>query len=808
MVPMYAHVAIPKSAPEPLVYQVPPDLETAVKMGVRVRAPLRRRQVTGVVVGLTETTDLAPSAVRALSDVLDSEPLLPNHVFNLATFVSSYYRCPLGTTLATMLPAGLLRADTERAEATARGGATDPDALPEAQKKILRELLNRGRLPVAGLLARVGPASRTALEHLESAGLILIKKQRPTRPPVSEVGAIALAPGDPESWLDLCDRAPRQRDVVRYLAEAEAPVLEAEVCAAVGCTTSVLRALENKGAVRRFRQEASRRRRWTLDGDTTRHTLTAEQAAVVATVRTAIDDQVYAPILLEGVTGSGKTEVYLRCLERVLDRGGEGLVLVPEIGLTPATVGAVEQRFGGLVSVLHSAQAEGERWREWRTVQSGKAKIVVGPRSALFAPFHRLGLIVVDEEHDAAYKQQESPRYQARDLALLLGQRLAIPVLLCSATPSTEAAYLEKRKLARRLRLTKRVGGGVLPEVELVDLRAEPPDPGEKGRTLFSRRLKETLTETLDAGHQAILLMQRRGWAPVLLCRDCGHTLECPSCSVAMVVHRRRKTLECHYCGHHVDPPKTCSSCGGRFLDPVGAGTEKVAHHLAQHFPDVSTVILDRDTVRRRSGLEETLGAFASGRAQVLVGTQMVAKGHHFPNVTLTAVISADALLGLPDFRAGERTFQLLTQLAGRAGRGVSPGRVVIQTYHPEHPAVLHAANHDVAAFTGEELRFRRAFGYPPVTRAALVRFESPSAEAVRAAAEEAGRRIRPVPEGVRVRGPAPSPMERLRNRWRWQLFLTAPTRPPLREVISRIESEAPRGDVHRVVDVDPFSTL
>ncbi len=805
---MYALVAIPRSAPEPLVYRVPPDLESALKPGVRVRAPLRRRQVSGVVVGISETTDVSASAVRDLSDVLDSEPLLPEHIFHLATFVSSYYRCPLGTTLAAMFPAGLLRSDAERAEATVRGAATDLAALPDMQGRLLGMLLERGRVPVAGLLARLGTTSRAALDHLESSGLVAIKRTRRIRPATSEVGAIALAPGDVESWLECCRRAPRQRDVIEYLAEAETPVLETEVCAAVDCTAGVLRALEKKGAVRRFRQEASRRRRWTLDGEATRHTLTAEQEAVVSAVKTAIESQTYAPILLEGVTGSGKTEVYLRCLEEVIGRGREGLVLVPEIGLTPATVGAVEQRFGSLVSVLHSAQAEGERWQEWRTIHSGRSKIVVGPRSALFAPLPRPGLIVVDEEHDAAYKQQETPRYQARDLALLLGQRLAIPVLLCSATPSTEAAHLEQRKLARRLRLTTRAGGGSLPEVELVDLRAEPPDPGEQGRTLFSRRLKVAIGETLDSDHQVILLMQRRGWAPVLLCRDCGHTVECPSCSVAMVVHRRRRTLECHYCGHQTHHPEACSSCGGRFLDPVGAGTEKVAHHLAEHFPGVSSAILDRDTVRRRSGLEETLGAFASGRARILVGTQMVAKGHHFPNVTLTAVISADALLGLPDFRAGERTFQLLTQLAGRAGRGTSPGHVIVQTYHPEHPAVLHAARHDVSAFTSEELVFRRAFGYPPVTKAALVRFESSSAEAVRAAAEAAGRAVRPAPEGVRVRGPAPSPMERLRDRWRWQILLTAPTRPPLREALARIEAVTPPRNVRQVVDVDPFSTL
>ncbi|HSN56502.1 MAG TPA: primosomal protein N', partial [Candidatus Sulfomarinibacteraceae bacterium] len=336
----------------------------------------------------------------------------------------------------------------------------------------------------------------------------------------------------------------------------------------------------------------------------------------------------------------------------------------------------------------------------------------------------------------------------------------------------------------------------------------EPPEPGEQGRTLFSGRLKEVLTETLDRGEQAILLMQRRGWAPVLMCRDCGHRLDCPSCSVAMVVHRRSRGLRCHYCGRHQGLPRTCPSCGGELLDAVGAGTEKVAHHLARLFPGVASAILDRDTVRRRNGLEDALGAFAAGRARVLVGTQMVAKGHHFPGVTLTGVISADALLNLPDFRSSERTFQLLTQVAGRAGRGDRPGRVVIQTYYPDHPAVRFARDHDVDAFLAEELVFRRAFAYPPAARLALVRFESRTLNAARRAAEAAAEAVGQLPEGARLRGPAPAPIERIREQWRWQLLVSARNRETLRAVLERAESPALPRAVRRITDVDPLSTL
>jgi primosomal protein N' (replication factor Y) len=391
---------------------------------------------------------------------------------------------------------------------------------------------------------------------------------------------------------------------------------------------------------------------------------------------------------------------------------------------------------------------------------------------------------------------------------LVTARHLGVPVILCSATPSVESSALVERGLAHHLRLTRRVAGGTLPEVELVDLRGEPPEPGEHGRTLFSGRLRELLAETLDRGEQAILLMQRRGWAPIYLCRDCGHRVQCPSCSVSLVVHRRSGDLRCHYCDHRASMPTTCPSCQGTLLDAVGAGTEKVAHHLARLFPDATSAILDRDTVRRRSGLQDTLGAFASGAVQVLIGTQMVAKGHHFPNVTLTGVISADAMLSLPDFRAGERTFQLLTQIAGRSGRGETPGRVVIQTYYPDHPAVLLARKHDVTTFLEEELVFRRAFDYPPVTRLGLIRFESATERLARQAAEAATQAVSPVPRRVRLRGPAPAPLERIRNQWRWQLLISAANRELLRELLERIEELKVPRNVRRIIDVDPVSTL
>jgi primosomal protein N' (replication factor Y) len=805
---MFAQVAIPRSAPEALTYRIPGQLIPFAVPGVRVRVPLRKRFATGVIVGVDQTTDLPAGSLRPIEEVLDDEPLLPQRLMAIAGFISAHYRSPLGTTLASMIPARLFRPDAEEVILTPTGAAVDPARVTGAQATLLATLQTTPRLKVPTLLARADVSERDAITRLVETGWARLRQRRRDRAPQVEVTAVKLADESLSSLLERCARAPRQRQVVEWLASKGRPVLASEVVSATGCSSATLRTMTERGLVHRFSQRPKRPRRWSLHSTATRHRLTAEQRVSVDAVVAAVEGGGYAPFLLHGVTGSGKTEVYLRCLEVVLQTGRSAVVLVPEIGLTPATSGAVERRFGRAVAVLHSAQSDGERWHEWSRARTGEARIVVGPRSAVFAPLDNLGLIVVDEEHDSAYKQQEIPRYHARDIALVVGRDIGVPVLLCSATPSAEASALVQRGLATKLTLSKRVAGNELPEVELVDLRREPPEPGEQGRTLFSTPLKRALTETLNRGEQTILLMQRRGWAPVMMCRDCGHRVDCPSCSVAMVVHRRGHNLRCHYCGRRQRIPATCPACSGELLDAVGAGTEKVAHRLAELFPEVSAVILDRDTVRRSGGLEDALGTFASGRAQVLIGTQMVAKGHHFPGVTLTGVISADALLNLPDFRSGERTFQLLTQVAGRAGRGDRPGRVIIQTYYPDHPAVRFARCHDVDAFLEEELVFRRAFAYPPAARLALIRLESKSSSAARSAAEATAEAIGPPPDEVRIRGPAPAPIERIREHWRWQILVSARNRASIRAVLERAETPSLARSVRRIVDVDPLSTL
>ncbi len=564
-----------------------------------------------------------------------------------------------------------------------------------------------------------------------------------------------------------------------------------------------------KGLVRRFQQaRVVRARRWELAPPPPPAELTTAQANALGAIVTALDGGGFRPFLLLGVTGSGKTEVYLRAAQAVVAAGRQALVLVPEIGLTPALAGQLAARFGERVAVLHSSMAEGERFAAWEQARTGAVDVVAGPRSALWAPLGRLGLVVVDEEQDGSYKQDEDPRYNARDLALVLGQTLAVPVVLASATPSLEALSLVAQGKLELLRLPERVAGGTLPRVEVVDLRGEAPEPGEHGFRLFSRRGLELLAGSLERGEQAIVLVNRRGWAPVLLCRQCGRQAPCASCSIPLTVHRRRQRLCCHYCGHEEPIPIACPACGGEVLEHVGAGTEKVAARLGTLFPEARIDILDRDTARSPGQLLATLERFTAGGSNVLVGTQMVSKGHHFPAVTLTLVVNADNLLGFPDFRGAERTFQLLAQVAGRAGRGDREGLVVIQTYHPDHHAIRATLTHDVEVFAAEEMRYRQAFRYPPAARMALVRCEALREGAAREASEEAAAALASPPPGLRVIGPAPAPLQRLRERWRWQLLLLAPTRPPLRQALARVAAlPLPRG-VHRIIDVDPQSTV
>lgn len=807
---VYSRVALPTAVPEPLTYRIPDRFVGLACPGVRVKVPLRRAAKVGLVVELTDDPGCAPERVVEIDEVLDPEPLLPGAVLELIRFAASYYAAPLGTVVRAALPSQFLKLPSPLIELGARAAEIAASASGDRQR-LLERLLEARRISVARLLTEGWDRERLAeiVTELEGRHAVVRIERRPLASAGRTVGAVTLADLADDERRARVGRAQAQQRVVSYLEELGHAAVEGELRAACEVSPGVITALVRKGVLRRFRQRRNQpHRRWELSPPPPVTQLTDHQQGALDHLRAAVSSGGYGPVLLRGVTGSGKTEVYLRLAEETVARGMRVLVLVPEIGLTPQLAGQLAVRFGERVAVLHSSMSDGDRLAAWDRSRRGEVDVVVGPRSALWAPLSPVGLVVVDEEQDPSYKQDEEPRYHARDLALVLAKNLEIPAVLASATPSLETLALVAQGKASVVDLPERVAGGKLPEVEVLDLRGLEGDPGEHGLTLFSPRLKELLRDRLARQEQAILLVNRRGWAPVLLCRECGHRATCRDCSIAMTVHRRQGQLVCHFCGFSRAIPDRCRRCGGAVLAHVGAGTEKAAARVRELFPEARVDILDRDTARSPARLLGLLERFAAGGSDILVGTQMVSKGHHFPKVTLTAVLNCDNLLGFPDFRGAERTFQLLTQVAGRAGRGERPGKVLFQSYHPDHYAIVAAAAHDVDRFAAEELRYRAAFRYPPYQRLALIRLESEREAAAWRAAEAIAVSVEPPPDGARVVGPAAAPLARLRGRFRVQILIFAATRAALRAALDRATTVSVQRSVRRVVDVDPQSTV
>ncbi|MGC8915832.1 MAG: replication restart helicase PriA [Thermoanaerobaculum sp.] len=804
---MFVRVVFPLAVPEALTYRVPSRWLGHVQPGMRVVAPLRGKPRVGLVFEEDPEPPVAPERIVELAEILDPEPLVPAHVLALVRFASDYYVCPPGLVAKSALPPKLMRLPPARLELGPRAVELLPTFSGTA-RELVSLLLARRRLSLASLRAHgFEPGElRELLPALEERAVLRVVQPQPLREAGRVVSVLTLADG---SWMAAEGvRSPKQKHLLEELHRRGGLAVESQILEELGFSRAVSDALVQRGVLRRFQQlRQATPQRWELPPSPVPQTLSPAQEAALRRLHAAVTTCAYRAFLLLGVTGSGKTEVYLRAVQTVVEGGGQALILVPEIGLTPKVAGELAARFGSRVAVLHSSLPEGERFALWEKARRGEVDVVAGPRSALWAPLARLRLIVVDEEQDPSYKQEEDPRYNARDLALVLGQKLSIPVLLASATPALETVWLARQGKLSVLELPERVSGDHLPEVEVVDLTKAPPEPGEHGRRYFSPRLLELLEGTLARGEQAILLVNRRGWAPVLLCRDCGHTMPCRDCAIPLTLHRRPPRLVCHYCGYSTEPPATCPRCGGGLLEDVGAGTEKIAAKLKSRFPGAHVGILDRDTARTPAKLMATLERFAQGEIQVLVGTQMVSKGHHFPGVTLTAVVNADNLLGFPDFRGAERTFQLLTQVAGRAGRGEKPGRVVIQTYHPNHYAIAAAAEHDVTRFVEGELAYRKAFRYPPFYRMALVRFESARETQAIKAAEQAARAVPSLP-GLRLVGPTAAPIARLRGRFRVHFMLLAQNRGALRQALSAVAGTKFPSAVRRIVDVDPLSTV
>ena len=608
-------------------------------------------------------------------------------------------------------------------------------------------------------------------------------------------------------------RAPKQAELLEAVSKLGKPIAAAELLRQTSLDNQTLRALEKRGFVV-LREEAVARDPHADEEfiASTDLTLNDEQAAALAAVEEAlVAPEKAKPILLHGVTGSGKTEIYLQAIQGTLARGKTAIVLVPEISLTPQTVERFKSRFAEtqeMVAVLHSHLSEGERHDEWHKIHAGRARIVVGARSAVFAPLENLGLIVVDEEHETSYKQEDAPRYHARDVAVVRAKLEGCAVLLGTATPSLESYHNAIQNKYRLLKLTQRVDNCQMPLMRIVDLRLERRK--EKVAAILSEKLRKAITARLEKHEQTILFLNRRGFSTSLLCSNCGEARDCPNCSVALTFHRHAARLTCHLCGHTAAVPKKCPACSQDALIYSGFGTEKVEANVAHLFPDATVRRMDADSMSRKDAYRETLHAFRAGKIDILVGTQMIAKGLHFPNVTLVGIINADLALHMPDFRAGERTFQLLTQVAGRAGRGETPGEVFVQTYTPFSPSIQFARHHDFAGYFEQELEFRERCDFPPFKHVVLITVRSAHEGRAKLSAETIARRLKEaLPPEFILSAPSPAPLEKLQGQFRFHILMRGEAIMRLSRLVRETLDKLPLPeDVVAAVDVDPYQLL
>lgn len=749
----YVEVALPVPLRKVFTYDVPSGLKGALQPGSRVAVTFSRRKLAGFVVGGRD--DLPEGVARALpvAGLLESEPVFTPELLRFLEQAAKYYMHPLGEVLRAAAP-----------------------ALPAGA---MRRLRADGFLEAAENL----PGQRVA-HHTTWKVTVTGNDAEGVR-----LGA-------------------RQKKLLERLGNRESVLLE-ELRGEFNDPRAVVRSLVEKGLVEFEEIEASRDPffRTPILRDEP-HPPTAAQQLAIDTIGAAIENRTAEAFLLHGVTGSGKTEVYLRAIDDVRKAGRGAVLLVPEIALTPQLVGRFRARFGDEIAVLHSGLTARQRDDAWQALRRGRVQVAIGARSALFAPVADLGLIVVDEEHDPSFKQDEGFRYHARDMALLRAQYAGAVCVLGSATPSVETYHRATQGRIRLLSLPTRATGATMPEVEIVDLRRHRTGP--TGHSLLSGPLHSAIGECLATGHQAIIFLNRRGFSPSVRCAACGTVAECPACSVALTEHRGQGALRCHYCDFHRPVAVACAACGGLEHKRLGVGTEQLEKSIEDSFPKARVARLDRDTASG-DGVEAVLDRLRSGDVDVLVGTQMVTKGHDIAGVTLVGVALADQSLAFPDFRASERTFQLLAQVAGRAGRADTPGNVILQTFQPDHPAVRLAAQHDYESFYAEEIRAREEVGYPPFARLVTVRVHAGAEADARAATQllaDIARQHQAVKDGaVQVLGPAPAPLVRLRGRYHYRLLLKSPDRQLLRNVTAHLAARIDQGlpPTHATLDIDPL---
>jgi primosomal protein N' (replication factor Y) len=802
---LYCDVCLPVPLDQTFTYALTGAWRESARVGSRVVAPFQQRKLSGTILKLHD--ERPEYAVRPIERLLDAEPVFDEKLISLGLWIARYYLAPVGEVFRVMAPAvGQVQKQKVFALTDAGRDAARQSMLGIAETEdptlVLLQALEGRPMTLAALQRKSGEAARL-LREFQKKGWIQAEEtaheKDPLRAPARMLNVTATGADSTEKL------AKWERELLAYLHlfpgthaldALEEKVKNASVSA---------RALARRGLVKLSARVGEIRQL----GSGRRHALNSRQQEAFEKIAAAVGKREFGAFLLQGVTGSGKTEVYLRAIEAALEAGRSALLLVPEIALTPQVAGQFAARFGEQVAILHSAFSENERNEYWRRIRKGEAKVVVGTRSAVFAPMPELGLILVDEEHDGSYKQEETPRYHGRDVAVVRAQQIGATVVLGSATPAMETRFNAERGKYERLILPDRIGQRPMPVVELVDLRQEFLET--KKNALFSRRMVEAVTEKLEAREQVMLLMNRRGFSSFAACRSCGHKVECVNCSVTLTYHRRDRRMLCHYCGYAEKVPEACPKCASESVQFLGSGSERIEEELKAAFPQASVARMDRDTIHSKGDYETILNGFREGAFDILVGTQMIAKGHDIPNVTLVGIVNADIGLGMPDFRAAERTFQLLTQAAGRAGRGGMPGTVILQTINPEHYAVRFSAVQDYELFYAKELQFRKVMKYPPYASLANVVFRSEKQEEALRMSGEVAELLRGEQEGVRILGPAEAPVSRVNQEFRYQMLVKAGQRKRLAEVLEAVRKLAQdRGwpATAVVIDVDPLNLL
>jgi primosomal protein N' (replication factor Y) len=817
--PQFVEVALPIPLRRTFTYNLPEEFRDNVKLGARLLVPFGKRSLNGYAVALHDElpadVEIEESAIKNVAELIDAEPLLTEEILKLSQWTADYYAASWGEVLKASLPAGI-NSVTEQIVSITEHGRDELLKITNhkpVRVQILKRLAESGEFAQRDLEKEFGDArTKRAIRELATVSQIEFRQQSTTNKVQPKFRKAVRLIANLDVASDEKPLTAAQQKIVETLAKNGGEMLFTHLIEKADAAASPINTLAKRGILEVIVQEVRRDPLAEADfPDAQDLTLNTEQSFVLQEILKAFEASEYKAFLLHGVTGSGKTEVYIRAMRVALDSGKSALMLVPEIALTPIFSRRLRAIFGDEVAILHSNLSPGERFDEWRRIRSGQARIAIGTRSAVFAPLQNIGLVIVDEEHDTSYRQHESPFYNARDVAVMRANLADAVVVLGSATPALESFHNAQNGKYRYLQLQNRIGNRPMAVAELIDMREVFRHAGKD--VVFSPPLIEAITETHAKGEQSIILLNRRGFSSFVLCRSCGESLRCKNCDITLTYHKGSSKLTCHYCNYNVNTPQICPFCKSEYLYFIGEGTEQLEEILAKKFPALRIARIDRDTMSRRGEMTKTLLAFDRGEIDMLVGTQMLAKGHDFHNVTLVGVISVDIGLGLPDFRSAERTFQLLTQVAGRAGRGSLAGRVLIQTYYPDHYALRHAVRQDYEGFYNEEVKFRERLSYPPfvVLASILIKhrdqaYAMKNAQVLKSALDNAN-----VDKKCRILGVATASVSRLKGEYRFQILVKATNRKRLRETIEVALHEAQtRGCDLRTVytEIDPVNLM